>query len=357
MTVVVAQVGCGYWGPNLLRNLSEAQGCRVKSVVEPSLERQNFVRRRFPHVQPTADWQSVLDDPEVQAVVIATPAATHAELTLQALRAGKHVLVEKPLATSVADVDLLAASCGEQVLMVGHTFLYNEAVRSLHRLMNEGELGTVYYMTSERLNLGQVRSDVNVWWNLAPHDISIILYLFGGELPESVTATGLSYLQPGIEDVAFAQFRWSDGRAAHLHVSWLDPDKSRKMTIVGDRKMAIYDDIADHKLRIIDRGVDFVPQIGQSMDFDGLTPLRPVHRHGDVWLPKTGGAEPLSMEVAHFLNCIRTGTRPLTDIAHARQVVAILEAGDSAMRSQQTVRLADVAGTFSHGVEPAVGTE
>jgi len=338
---VIAQIGCGYWGPNVLRNFSAQQGCRVKFVAEINPERQAYVRSNFPRSEVVEDLNTVLKDPEVDAVVIATPASSHYALTKQVLESGKHAFVEKPLATSTADADelvKLAAAAGK-ILMAGHTFLYNAAVRYAKKLLTEEELGQLYYIYSQRLNLGQVRSDVNAWWNLAPHDVSILLYLMNDELPVSVSATGVSYIQPGIEDVVFATLKWASGVTGHIHVSWLDPGKIRKMTLVGSRKMVVYDDVSDDKIMIFDKGVDRVPKIGERMDYDQSSGYQLIHRTGDILLPRVAFQEPLKTEAAHFLECVRNGQPPLTGPKHARDVVAILEAGQTALASGQAVKL------------------
>jgi predicted dehydrogenase len=337
--VVVAQLGCGYWGPNLLRNLVAQQACRVKWVADPDPSRRAYVGQAHPGVGVTADFREPLEDREVDAVVIATPAASHYALTKAALAAGKHVLVEKPLAMSTTEADELVTAAAGRTLMVGHTFLYNAAVSHLKKLIDAGELGTLYYVYAQRLNLGQVRSDVNAWWNLAPHDVSILLYLRGGELPEIVSARGIDYLQPGIEDVAFATLTWPDRVTAHVHVSWLDPSKVRKVTIVGSRKMLVYDDVSDDKVAVLDKGVDRVPRAGERMDYDRLDRYQLVHRAGDVWLPRVEFQEPLKVELDHFLECIRTGQAPLTGPGHARDVVAVLEAGQRAMRERRDIEV------------------
>jgi predicted dehydrogenase len=340
--VTVAQIGCGYWGPNVLRNFSAQPDCRVKVVAEINPERQAYVRANFPKSETTAAIDTVFTDPEIDAVVIATPASSHYSLTKQALQNGKHVFVEKPLALNTveaAELVQLAAQNG-RLLMAGHTFLYNAAVRYAKKLLDEAELGQLYYIYSQRLNLGQVRSDVNAWWNLAPHDVSILLYLMNGELPISVSATGVSYIQPGIEDVVFANLTWAGGVTAHIHVSWLDPGKVRKMTFVGSRKMVIYDDISEDKITILDKGVDRVPKIGEQMDYDQFNNYQLIHRTGDVWLPHISFHEPLKVEAAHFLECLRTGQAPLTGPKHAHDVVAVLEATQTALRTGRSVPLA-----------------
>jgi predicted dehydrogenase len=325
--VVVGQIGCGYWGPNLLRNFSSNLKCEVKWLADQSPQRQSYVQELYPKIQTTDDPVKLINDPNVDAVVVATPASTHYELTKACLTANKHVLVEKPLAMCTAEADELVALAREKdkVLMVGHTFLYNSAVNYAKDLLDKRELGETYYIYSQRLNLGQVRTDVNAWWNLAPHDVSILLHWMNGEMPVSVTAHGIDYIQPGIEDVVFASLTWANRVTAHIHVSWLDPGKVRQMTIVGSRKMVIYDDVGDHKIKILDKGVDRVPKIGDQMDYDNYNNYQLLHRTGDILLPKIDFKEPLKMEVNHFLECIVSGQTPITGPQHARDVVVILE--------------------------------
>lgn len=330
----IAQLGCGYWGPNLLRNFAAQPGCQVRWVVEESPERRTYVERQFPGIETTSQWERAVVDPEVDAVVIATPAATHAALTRAALESGKHVFVEKPLAMSTREAEALGrlATSAGRALMVGHTFLYNPAVLYLKRLMDEGQFGAVFYLYSSRLNLGKVRSDVNAWWNLAPHDVSILLHLMDGELPVTVSATGMDYIQPGVEDVVFASLTWANRVTAQIHVSWLDPGKVRRLTLVGSRKMAVYDDVSDDKICLLDRGVDRIPKLGEGMDYDAPDGYQIRHRTGDIHLPHIDFQEPLKLEAAHFLECIRTGETPRTGPDHARDVVAVLEAGQRSLR-------------------------
>lgn len=329
----LAQLGCGYWGPNLLRNFSSQPGCVVKWVVEQDARRRTYVESNYPASATTDDVATVLEDPQIQGVVVATPAATHFPLARAALEAGKHVFVEKPVATTTEQADELRALAERagRVLMVGHTFLYNPAVRHMKALLDRGELGSPYYLYAQRLNLGQVRSDVNAWWNLAPHDVSILVYLMDGRLPVEVRASGASFIQPGIEDVVFAVLTWEDGVAAHIHVSWLDPSKVRRVVLVGSKKMVVYDDVSDDKLAVFDKGVDRLQPAGGMHGYDQPGQFRLLHRAGDVWLPRVDFQEPLRIETAHFLECIRTGATPLTGPAHARDVVAVLEAGSQSL--------------------------
>ncbi len=348
--VSVAQLGCGYWGPNLLRNFNSLPGCRVSRVVEPSEARQAFLRANFPGLTVTGDWHDALRDPGTDAVIIATPAASHFKLARAALEAGKHAFVEKPLAMSVREVDELAALAAARglTLMAGHTFLYNNAVRHVRGLIDKGDLGDLNYMYSQRLNLGQVRRDVNAWWNLAPHDVSIFLYWMRDEMPVSVAAHGFSYVQPGIEDVVFATVTWASGVVGHVHVSWLDPQKVRSMTVVGTRKMAIYDDVGDNKIAIVDKGFDRVPRAGEKMDYDQANSYSLKQRNGDIVWPHLSLPEPLRVEAEHFVDCIRKGTPSLTGPAHARNVVAVLQAGQESLKQGgRAVKLSELDGAAS----------
>jgi predicted dehydrogenase len=338
--ITVAQIGCGYWGPNLLRNFSANPKCRVKWLADQSEQRQAYVRENYPQTQTTSRAEDLINDPEVDAIVVATPASTHFELTKSCLKAGKHVLVEKPLAMYTKEADELVALAGEvgKTLMVGHSFLYNAAVNYIKNLVDEGSLGDTYYMYCQRLNLGQVRTDVNAWWNLAPHDVSILLYLMNGEVPVSVTAHGVDYIQPGIEDVVFATMTWKNGVTAHIHVSWLDPGKIRRMTLVGSRKMVVYDDASDEKIRILDKGIDRIPKVGEQMDYDNFNNYQILHRSGDIFIPKINFQEPLKVEINHFLDCINTGETPITGPKHARDVVEVMEMVQIALEKDRELR-------------------
>jgi predicted dehydrogenase len=339
--VRLAQLGCGYWGPNLLRNFSAQAECHVKLVVDQDPKRRSYVESEYPKTSTATDYRAALDDPDIDGVVVATPASTHYGFAKAALEAGKHVFVEKPLAMSREQADDLIAEAAAQslTLMVGDTFLYNGAVRHLKRLIQDGELGDLYYIYTQRLNLGQVRRDVNAWWNLAPHDVAILLYLMDWELPETVTATGIAYIQPGIEDVVFASLTWANRMTAHIHVSWLDPGKTRRVTVVGNRKMVVYNDVADDKIAVFDKGIDRVPKIGERMDFDFVDSYQLRQRTGDIVLPRIEFQEPLKVETGHFLHCIRTGEPPLTGPNHARSAVCVLEAVAEALKSRRPVEL------------------
>jgi len=287
----VAQIGCGYWGPNLLRNLVANPECEAKWIVEKSKDRQHYVKSLYPKVKITDDEKHALNDNDVDAIVIATPADSHYPLAIESLKSDKHVFVEKPMATTVKQVQHIGEVAKEKnlVAMVGHTFLYNAAVRYVKQLIDSGELGEIRYLYSQRINLGRIRSDVDALWNLAPHDISIIQYWLDDPKPVSVSRKGMSFVQDGIDDVVFLNIIYPNKVMANIHVSWLDPHKIRKMTVVGSKKMVVYDDIADNKIAIYDKGIDRMAVLGQNMDFDDPGTFSFNHRSGDVVLPKSIG--------------------------------------------------------------------
>lgn len=322
----VAQIGVGYWGPNLLRNLVANKRCRVSKVADISSERRDYVQGLYPAIQVTDDVDRVFQDADIDAVVIATPVATHFGLAMKALEAGKHILVEKPLATSVAEVDQIGnlATEGNRVAMVGHTFLFNAAVRHVRELIDSGELGDIRYIYSQRLNLGRIRSDVDALWNFAPHDISIIQYWLNEPTPLSVIRRGVDYIQNDVDDVVFLNIMYPDKIMANIHVSWLDPRRVRTMTVVGSKKMVVYDDIAENKIAIFDKGIDRMAVLGKHMDYDNQHFQTFNHRSGDVLLPKIDFQEPLKVQIDHFIGCIQNGVECITSVDHARKVVQIL---------------------------------
>ncbi|MEO0248105.1 MAG: Gfo/Idh/MocA family oxidoreductase [candidate division WOR-3 bacterium] len=324
--VVVGQIGIGYWGPNLLRNLVANKDCCVKTTVDLSPQRLGYVESLYPGVRTSSKCEDVFGDPEIQAVVISTPVATHFDLAKKALLAGKHVLVEKPLARSVAEVEALGRLAEEKkrVVMVGHTFLYNAAVRYVKKLIDSGELGEVRYIYSQRLNLGRIRSDVDALWNFAPHDVSIIQFWLGDPSPLSVSKRGVDYIQERIDDVVFLNIIYPNKVMANIHVSWLDPHRVRSMTVVGSKKMVVYDDTAENKIAIYDKGIDRRAVLGEHMDYDNPRLQTFNHRSGDILLPKVDFQEPLKVEIDHFLDCASNGTECLTGIDHAKKVIQIL---------------------------------
>jgi len=325
--IQVAQIGVGYWGPNLLRNLIASKRCKVTTVVDLSPERQDYVRGLYPAVKVTDRVDEVLHDPAIQAVIIATPVATHFDLAMRALSVGKHILVEKPIARSVAEVTEIGRLANEKklVAIVGHTFLFNSAVRFVKKLIDSGELGDIRYIYSQRLNLGRIRSDVNALWNFAPHDVSIIQYWLDNPVPLSVMKRGVGYVQENVDDVVFLNIIYPNKVMANIHVSWLDPHKVRTMVVVGSKKMVVYDDVAENKIAIYDKGIESVAVLGHRMDYDNQHYPTFNHRSGDLLFPKIDSKEPLKVEIDHFFDCIEKGTEPITGIDHARKVVQILE--------------------------------
>lgn len=325
-TIAVAQIGVGYWGPNLLRNLMVNKDCEVMQVADLSQERREFVASLYPAIKVTDDPEDILNNGDVDAVVIATPVATHFDFAMRCLESGKHVLVEKPMATTVAQVKEIGKSADEKglVAMVGHTFLFNEAVRYVKTLIDKGELGDIRYIYSQRLNLGRIRTDVDAFWNLAPHDISIIQYWLDNPKPVSITRNGMDYVQKGIDDVVFMNIVYPNNILAHIHVSWLDPQKIRKMVVVGSKKMVAYDDLSENKIAIYDKGIDLKAKLGEQMDYDNSGGIDFDLKSGDVLLPRIKWQEPLKVEIEHFVDCIMNGTKCMTGPEHAANVVGIL---------------------------------
>jgi predicted dehydrogenase len=331
----VAQIGVGYWGPNLLRNLVSNDRCHVKLTVDLSADRRDFVQSLYPDVKVSDDSEEVFSDPDIDAVVISTPVKSHFDLSIRALKAGKHILVEKPMATSTEEIDQIGAIAEDNnlVAMAGHTFLYNPAVRAVKEIIDSGKLGDIRYIYSQRVNLGRIRSDVDAFWNLAPHDISIVQYWLDETTPVSVKRTGMAYVQDNMEDVSFLNIEYPNNIMVNIHVSWLDPRKVRRMTVVGSEKMVVYDDLADNKVTIYDKGIDRMAVLGENMDFDYPKPLKFNHRSGDATVPEIDWEEPLKVEIQHFVDCILKKTPCLTGFEHAKKVVSILEAGNKAFHA------------------------
>ncbi len=325
----LAVIGAGYWGPNLIRNFSEVPGARVAYVCDLDPAKLAPLASRYPTLSATRDYQEILRDPKVDAVVVATPVSTHRRLALDALRAGKHVLVEKPLAAdsqSAAEIADVARELG-RVLMVGHTFIYNPAVVKVKELIDRGALGDIYYIDSARVNLGLHQFDINVIWDLAPHDISIILYWLG-KYPVRVSARGNSYTQNEIEDVAFITLEFEDRVMAHIHVSWMSPAKLRRTTVVGSKQMIVYDDLeVAEKVKLYDSGVERL-----ALNADTRAELQRTYRVGDVLSPRLDVVEPLRVEAQHFVECILTGATPRTDGTAGVAVVQVLEASTQSLK-------------------------
>lgn len=329
--VGVGLVGFGYWGANLARNVVAAPNLTLVGVADPSESQRAAALSAIPGTTTWSSIDELLREPRVEAVILAVPAAMHAELATRVLGAGRHVLVEKPLAMSPIDADALVrlAAAEDRVLMVGHTFLYSPPVRRLRELIDIGELGRVQYLYSQRLSLGRIRRDCNALWNFAPHDVSIMLYLLG-ERPVEVSGTSMTMIEEGVPDVFFAKLRFESGIGAHLHVSWIDPRKTRLMTIVGDQKMAIYNDVSvDQKLWIVDAGVAHGDGFGE---YQSLGDFQWRTRAGDILIPKIDMTEPLRNEMEAFGEACLTGAPPLTDGQHGADVVAVLDAIDESAR-------------------------
>jgi predicted dehydrogenase len=323
-----AVIGYGYWGPNLARNLDERPEFDFRCLCDQSVTQRNALTRRFPHVPTTPDLSDVLQDDSIEAVVIATPPRTHYPIAKAALAAGKHVLVEKPLATSIADAHALAdiAEAEELVLMPGHTFVYSPAVNVVRDLIRSGEIGDIHFITSSRMNLGKYQAD-GVVCDLAPHDLSILLYWLDEPILE-VAASGRSVFKDGIPETAFLTLGFAGGTTANVQISWLAPSKVRQMIVVGSKLMVQYDDTAsDGPVRVYDRGLD----IGQPANF-GEHQL--IYRTGDVVIPRVAPAEPLSLELQDFANSIRNGGEPRSSVRLGLEIVSVIESAELSMRER-----------------------
>ncbi len=321
----VGVVGLGYWGPNIARNLDALEGCELAWCCDADDASRARYSPVYPDARFTADFDELLADDALDAVAITTPVSTHAELAARALQAGKHCFVEKPLAQDAAAAERLVALASERelMLMVGHLLCYHPGVRQLADLISNGDLGDVYYLYSQRLNLGKLRADENALWSLGAHDISVLLEL-ADSTPTEVTARGESYVREGVEDVVFGYVRFESGLAAHLHLSWLDPHKERRLTVVGSERMAMLDDMAlERKLTIYDKGFD--PAADTYGEY--------ITRSGAVVSPAVPNDEPLRLECQHFLECLASGQTPRTDGHAGLQVVQVLEALQTSLDS------------------------
>jgi predicted dehydrogenase len=313
----VAIVGLGYWGPNLARNFATIEGCEVTWLCDASEPARQKAAHALPSAKTTADIEQLLQDPELDAVALATPVPTHAELAVAVAQAGKHCFVEKPLATTVADAQraVVAAEQAGKILMVGHLLEYHPAVTRLKELVRSGELGELYYLYGNRVNLGKLRADENALWSLGAHDVSVVLHLLE-EDPVECSAHGRSFVRAGVEDVVFCYLRFPSGVVAHLHLSWLDPHKERRLTVVGAKRMATFDDMQiEGKLTVYDKGFD--EDAGSWGEY--------IARSGESYSPRIPNVEPLLVECEHFIECIRTGATPRSDGRSGVRVVGVLE--------------------------------
>jgi predicted dehydrogenase len=313
----IGVAGLGYWGPNLARNFAALDGCEIAWLCDEREEALARAAQAHPGAQLTGDIGDLLADETLTAVVLATPVPSHAELAVRVLEAGKHCFVEKPLAQSVADAEraVEAARRADRILMVDHLLEYHPGVARLKDIADSGELGDIRYVYGNRLNLGQLRDDENALWSLGAHDVSVLLRL-AGEEPHEWSARGESYMRPGVEDVVFAFLRFPSGLSAHLHLSWLDPHKERRFTVVGSKRMAAFDDMeVERKLTVYDKGFDETAEgYGEY-----------ITRTGDVWHPRVPNTEPLRLVCAHFADCVREGRAPQSDGESGLRVVRVLE--------------------------------
>ncbi|MCK4546905.1 MAG: Gfo/Idh/MocA family oxidoreductase [Candidatus Eisenbacteria sp.] len=324
----VGVVGCGYWGPNLVRNFSQIPGSIVPIICDLEEKRLKHVQSLYPFVDTTTRFDDMLENHGLNAVCVATPVRTHFGLVKRCLEAGKHVLCEKPLTRSVAEAEELLALAQKQkcVLMAGHTFVYTAAVNKIKDLIVSGELGEVFYISTARVNLGLFQEDINVLWDLAPHDVSIMNYILDSQ-PVSVAARGAAYIQKDIEDVAFMTLEYPNGVLAHIHVSWLDPCKIRRTTVVGSRKMLVYDDVVTmEKIRVYDKGVNVQPH------YDTFGEFHLAYRFGDIFVPRLDDSEPLKVECSHFLDCINNGVVSRSGGPEALAVVRAIEGGNESLK-------------------------
>ena len=319
MTTRIGVVGLGYWGPNLARNFDRLPGAELSWICDQSEAALERWAPSFPGARSAADLDELLADPDLDAVVVATHLPSHAALAVQVLAAGKHCFVEKPLAQSVAEAEQVVAAARDagRVLMVGHLLEYHPGVDKLKEIAGSGELGDIFYLYSNRLNLGKLRADENALWSLGAHDVSVLLHLAGGEEPSECQAFGESYMRQGVEDVVFCYLRFPSGLAAHLHLSWLDPHKERRFTVVGSKRMATFDDMEiERKVTVYDKGFD--QDFSSSYEY--------IMRSGDIWSPRISNEEPLRIECRHFLERIADGGEPRSGGESGVRVVRVLEA-------------------------------
>jgi len=325
----VAVVGAGSWGKNIVRNFATAKRCNLKYVCDLNEKLLAVQKRNFPFIETTTNIEQVLTDSEVDAVAIATDVPSHFRIAQKSLEAGKHAYVEKPLTLKAADSRVLVELArGKGLkLMVGHLLVYHPAVNYLKEMIDTGKVGQLYYMYTQRVNLGIVRRDENAWWSLAPHDISVICYLLGSN-PVSVAAHGQCFLQKDIEDVVFATIKFADGKMANVHCSWLDPHKIRKMTVVSSEKMVTFDDMeTTEKVRMYDKGAAIKHDITTS--YADIISLR----FGDIVIPRVPGGEPLALECEHFIDCLLDGKPIRSDGVDGLRVVRVLEAGQKSLKN------------------------
>lgn len=326
--IKVGVVGCGYWGPNLVRNFRALPECSLRVMCDIDQERLNHLSTLYPEVEGTSDFKHMLNGIGLDAVVIATAVKSHFPMAKASLLAGKHVFIEKPMASSSAQCEELVELAAKKglVLMAGYTFLYSPAVRKIKQIVDSGDIGEIRYICARRLNLGLFQKDINVTWDLAPHDISIIQHIMA-ERPLTVNCRGSANITPGVEDVTTMTLSFSKQRSAIIHSSWLDPRKVREMTIVGSKRMIVYDDVAPlEKIRIFDARVEVPPH------YDTFAEFQYAYHYGDMYAPYLKQEEPLKSECQHFLDCIKHGSTPLTDGRQGLELIRILEAASESLK-------------------------
>lgn len=325
--VTIAVAGCGHWGPNYIRVFSGLENVAVKYACDLSQPKLDRIKAQFPLVAVTQDFKTLLADPEIDAVIIATPSSTHFAVAKECMEAGKHVLVEKPMTLTTPDAQSLTVLAEEKkrTLFVGHTFLYNPGVRKMKEIIDSGELGAIYYLTATRTHLGLVREDVNVAWDLAPHDIAIFNYLLG-QSPTHVEAFGVCHLKKGREDAVFIHLRYPNAVLGQIHVSWVDSNKERSVKVIGSEARVIFDDINNlERVKIFKKG------IRRSPDYNTYGEFQLLLRDGDIISPRIEPIEPLKAMCTEFIDCLRNGTKPLTDGTSGYEVVRVMEQIDRAL--------------------------
>jgi len=327
--ITIGIIGCGYWGPNLARNFIALPGCRVKTVCDTSEARLSHIRSLYPNVETTTESVRLIKDTEIDAIVIATPVRYHFELAMQSLLADKHIFIEKPMVPSINEARLIIdmAEKRNRTVMIGHTFIYSSAVRKIKEIIHSGELGEIQYIAARRLNLGLFQKDINVAWDLAPHDISIIMYTLD-TFPASINCQGKAHIHPDVEDITTIILNYPNGGIATIQSSWLDPNKVRDMTFVGSKKMLVYDDLEPmEKIKIYDKRVEIPPH------YDTFAEFHYSYHYGDMYAPYIKQHEPLKKECQHFLDCIRTGCISESSGYEGLKVVRILEAATESLKN------------------------
>ncbi len=328
--IQMAVVGCGYWGPNLVRNFISLTDCKVKKICDADKNRTGHIKSLYPFVETTVNFDEIINDVSIDAVAVATPVRLHYEMARKCLLAGKHVFVEKPMASSAQQCQELIEIADDKklTLMVGHIFVYSTPVQRIKDIVKSGELGEIQYVSARRLNLGLFQKDINVAWDLAPHDISIIVHVMDA-MPASVNCQGKAHINPDVEDVTNMTLNFSNGAMATIQSSWLDPNKIREITFVGKKKMLVYDDIEPlEKIKIYDKRVDMPPH------YDTFGEFQYAYHYGDMHCPYLKLVEPLKTECQHFIESIKNRTKPLTGGPNGLQVVKILEASSFSLKNK-----------------------